>query len=139
MDAKLYVIPGSHPSRTAMLMLELKGIEYKRVDLMPVISRGVLRALRLPRDHRPGAEDRRPQGPGLARDRPRARPDPRPSRRCSPPTPSARAAVEEAEAWGDEACSRSPGGSSGTRCGATARRSRPTPRAPGSASRSASR
>ncbi len=39
MDAKLYVIPGSHPARTAMAMLDLKGIAYKRVDLMPVISR----------------------------------------------------------------------------------------------------
>ena len=42
-EAKLYVIPGSHPSRSAMLMLDRKGIPYKRVDLMPVISKGVLR------------------------------------------------------------------------------------------------
>ncbi len=34
MQAKLYVISGSHPSRTAMIMLDLKGIPYKRVDLM---------------------------------------------------------------------------------------------------------
>jgi hypothetical protein len=34
-EAKLYVIPGSHPSRTGMLMLERKGIPYKRIDLMP--------------------------------------------------------------------------------------------------------
>jgi hypothetical protein len=27
-EAKLYVIPGSHPSRTAMLMLDRKGIPY---------------------------------------------------------------------------------------------------------------
>ena len=47
-DAKLYVIPGSHPSRTATAMLELKGIPYKRVDLMPVISKGALRAAGFP-------------------------------------------------------------------------------------------
>ena len=42
-EAKLYVIPGSHPSWSAKLMLEHKGIPYKRVDLMPVISKGLLR------------------------------------------------------------------------------------------------
>ena len=45
-EAKLYVIPGSHPSRSAMLMLERKGIPYKRVDLIPVVSKGVLKAQR---------------------------------------------------------------------------------------------
>ena len=45
-EAKLYVIPGSHPSRTAMLMLDRKDIPYKRVDLMPVISKGILKAQR---------------------------------------------------------------------------------------------
>ena len=36
-------------------MLELKGIAYKRVDLMPVISKGVLRAL----PASPGSRSRR--------------------------------------------------------------------------------
>ncbi len=31
-----------------MLMLERKGIPYKRVDLMPVISKGILKAQRFP-------------------------------------------------------------------------------------------
>ena len=35
--AKLYVIPGSHPAMTARLELERKGIDNKRVDLMPEI------------------------------------------------------------------------------------------------------
>ena len=48
MDARLYVIPASHPAMTAQLMLEHKGIPYKRTDLMPVISKGVLQALRFP-------------------------------------------------------------------------------------------
>jgi glutathione S-transferase len=33
-DATLYVIPGSHACRTGMLMLEHKGIPYRRVDLL---------------------------------------------------------------------------------------------------------
>src|SRR4026209_73345 len=33
MEAKLYVILGSHACRTGMLMLEHKGIEYERVEL----------------------------------------------------------------------------------------------------------
>ena len=41
-EATLYVIPGSHPSMIARRMLELKGIPYKRTDLMPVISRGAM-------------------------------------------------------------------------------------------------
>jgi glutathione S-transferase len=48
MTATLYVIPGSHPSMAVRLMLEHKGIEYRRVDLMPVIARAVLKALRFP-------------------------------------------------------------------------------------------
>jgi glutathione S-transferase len=33
-DPTLYVIPGSHACRTGMLMLEHKGIAYRRVDLL---------------------------------------------------------------------------------------------------------
>ena len=33
MDAKLYVILGSHACRTGMLLLEHKGIAYERVEL----------------------------------------------------------------------------------------------------------
>ena len=33
MDAKLYVILGSHACRTGMLLMEHKGIEYERVEL----------------------------------------------------------------------------------------------------------
>lgn len=43
MDVKLYVVPGSHPCNTAQLMLEHKGIEYRRVDLIPLIARAYLR------------------------------------------------------------------------------------------------
>src|SRR5690349_24713894 len=36
MKAKLYVILGAHPSRTAMLMLQHKGIEYGTVEMPPI-------------------------------------------------------------------------------------------------------
>ncbi len=42
------MIPGSHPSQTARQMLELKGIPYKRVDLIPVVSKGVVRTQGFP-------------------------------------------------------------------------------------------
>ena len=73
MEARLYVIPASHPSICAALMLDHKGIAYKRTDLLPVISKGALRALGFPRKTVPGDQDRRTARAGLARDRPRAR------------------------------------------------------------------
>ena len=45
MTARLYVIPASHPSVAAELMLAHKGIAYERTDLLPVISKGVLRVI----------------------------------------------------------------------------------------------
>ena len=44
--ATLYTLPGSHQGLTTALMLERKGIEFDQTDLLPVISKGVLRALR---------------------------------------------------------------------------------------------
>ena len=38
MALKLYSIPGSHPAAAARAMLEHKGIDYKRVDLPPVVE-----------------------------------------------------------------------------------------------------
>jgi glutathione S-transferase len=43
MEAKLYVILGSHACRTGMLMLEHKGIEYERVELPAVLHPIALR------------------------------------------------------------------------------------------------
>ena len=100
-EAKLYVIPGSHPSRTAMLMLERKGISFKRVDLMPVVSKGVLKAQRFPGVTVPALkiDGRRVQGSReIGRELDRLRPDPA----LYPADPEKRAKVEEAEAWGDE-------------------------------------
>ncbi len=100
-EAKLYVIPGSTPSRTAMLMLERKGIPYKRVDLIPVISKTLLRAHRFPGVTVPALKlnGNRVQGSReIARELDRLQPEPP----LFPADPEKRAKVEQAEAWGDE-------------------------------------
>jgi glutathione S-transferase len=101
MDAKLYVIPASHPSRTTMMMLDAKGIPYKRVDLMPVVAKGVLRAAGFPGVTVPALkiDGRKVQGSReIARELDRLRPDPP----LFPTDPEERTAVEQAEVWGDE-------------------------------------
>jgi len=101
MDVRLYVIPGSHPSMAARLMLESKGIPYKRTDLLPVISKAVLRGLGFPRNTVPAMkiDGRRVQGSGeIARELDRLRPEPP----LVPADASARSAVEEAERFGDQ-------------------------------------
>jgi glutathione S-transferase len=47
-DAKLYVIPGSHPCRAAMLMLEHKGIDYRKVEIPGGLQAPVVKARRFP-------------------------------------------------------------------------------------------
>ena len=101
MTATLYVIPASHPSRTARMMLELKGIEYKRVDLMPVISKLALRGLRFDRVTVPALkiDGERVQGSReIARELDRIEPEPA----LFPADADARAKVEAAERWGDD-------------------------------------
>lgn len=101
MDARLYVIPASHPSISIALMLEHKGIPYKRRDLMPVISKVVLRGLGFPRNTVPAMklDGERVQGSReIARALERLRPEPA----LFPSDPGLRASVEEAERFGDE-------------------------------------
>jgi glutathione S-transferase len=101
LDAKLYVIPGSHPAMATRRMLELKGIPYQRVDLMPVISHGVLRALRFPSNTVPSLRIGGVKMTGsreIARELDRIHPEPP----LFPSESSQRAAVEAAERWGDE-------------------------------------
>lgn len=101
MNARLYVIPASHPSIAAELMLEHKGIAYKRTDLLPVISKGVLRAARFPGVTVPALkiDGQRVQGSRqIARELDRLRPDPP----LFPADSEKRVAVEEAERFGDE-------------------------------------
>lgn len=101
MSATLYVIPGSHPSMAARLMLERKGVDYKRRDLMPVISKGVVRAAGFPRNTVPALklDGQKIQGSvRIARELDRLRPEPP----LLPGDAERRSAVEAAEAWGDE-------------------------------------
>jgi glutathione S-transferase len=99
--AHLYVLPASHPAFTACLMLEHKGIEYKRTDLMPVISKGVLRAVGFPGVTVPALkiDGKKVQGSRqIAAELERLVPEPP----LFPADPQRRAAVEEAEKWGEE-------------------------------------
>lgn len=101
MKTRLYVIPASHPSIAAQLMLEHKGISYKRTDLLPVISKGVLRAVGFPGITVPALKidgDKVQGSRPIARELDRLRPEPP----LFPADPEQRAAVEEAERFGDE-------------------------------------
>jgi glutathione S-transferase len=101
MKTRLYVIPASHPSIAAQLMLEHKGIPYKRTDLLPVISKGALRAVGFPGITVPALkiEGDKVQGSrSITRELDRLRPEPP----LFPADPEQRAAVEEAERFGDE-------------------------------------
>lgn len=101
MGARLFVIPASHPAIAVELMLELKGIPYKRTDLLPVISKGVLRAAGFPGVTVPALkiDGAKVQGSRqIARELERLRPEPP----LFPADPTQRAAVEEAERFGDE-------------------------------------
>jgi glutathione S-transferase len=100
-DVRLYTIPGSHPGVTAQLMLEHKGIPYKRKDLFPIVSKGVLRAAGFPRNTVPAMKidgDRVQGSREISRELERRRPEPP----LFPADPERRAAVEEAERFGDE-------------------------------------
>jgi glutathione S-transferase len=99
--ARLYVIPASHPSIAARLMLEHKGIACKRADLLPVISKVALRVAGFPGVTVPALkiDGRRIQGSReIARELDRVQPEPA----LFPADAEKRAAVEEAERWGDE-------------------------------------
>jgi glutathione S-transferase len=101
MATRLFVIPASHPSISVELMLQRKGIDYKRTDLLPVISKGVLRAAGFSGVTVPALkiDGSKVQGSRpIARELERLRPEPP----LFPADPERRAAVEEAERFGDE-------------------------------------
>ncbi len=101
MDARLYTIPGSHPCVAVQLMLKQKGIPFKRTDLFPVVHRAVVRGLGFPGPNVPALklDGHRLQGSReIARELERLRPEPA----LFPADPQKRAAVEEAERFGDE-------------------------------------
>jgi glutathione S-transferase len=83
------------------LMLDHKGIAYKRTDLMPVVSKGALRAVGFPGVTVPALkiDGAKVQGSRqIARELERLRPEPP----LFPADAGKRAAVEEAERLGDE-------------------------------------
>jgi glutathione S-transferase len=100
-NVRLYTIPGSHPGETVQLMLRHKGIAFKRTDLFPAISRVIVRALRFPGPTVPALkiDGQRIQGSRqISRELDRLQPEPP----LFPVDPDKRAAVEEAERFGDE-------------------------------------
>jgi glutathione S-transferase len=93
---KLYVIPGSHPSKAAELMLEHKRIPFKRVDLVTAVHRPALKLLGFQGKTVPAmkADGRKFQGTrAISRALDEIKPDPR---------LVTSDAVKEAERWGDE-------------------------------------
>lgn len=101
MNARLYTIPGSHPGVAVQLMLAEKGIPFKRTDLFPVVSRGVVRALGFPGPTVPALklDGRRLQGSrSISRELDGLVPEPP----LFPADPEQRTRVEEAERFGEE-------------------------------------
>jgi glutathione S-transferase len=97
----LYTLPGSHPGQMAMLMLKHKGIPFTRRDLVAGFSRVILRVLGFPGNRVPAmsVDGKKTQGSRpIARELERLRPEPP----IFPADTAKRAAVEEAERWGDE-------------------------------------
>src|SRR5262249_17733310 len=101
MGIKLYGSPPSPPSHSARLMLERKGLDHKVVWLLPGLWPVLLRT----RGFRGGTvpamkiDGRKIQGSlRISRALEEAKPDPP----LFPADPDQRAAVEEAERWGDE-------------------------------------
>jgi glutathione S-transferase len=100
MAAKLYVIPGSHPCACAEAALQIKGIEFERVDLLPVLHKAAI-GRRFDAATAPALEIDGEKIVGtrkIIRRLDELKPDPP----LHPSDPDLRAKVEEAEAWGDE-------------------------------------
>jgi glutathione S-transferase len=96
--AVFYAIPGSHAAQAGHLMLEHKGIPFRRVNIAPGFHRVYVRLRGFSGDRVPAvrfADGRRAQGTRpLARALDELQPEPR----LVPDDPR----VEEAERWGDE-------------------------------------
>lgn len=96
----LYGLPISHPVRAAREMLDYKNLPYKRIDLVNGLHVGILRALGFPSGTAPAMkiDGRKVQGTlEISHELERVRPEPP----LFPSDPAERAAVEEAESWGE--------------------------------------
>lgn len=101
MNVRLYTIPGSHPGVAVQAMMKAKGVQYKRTDLFPVMQKLVVRSMGFPKQTVPAMkiDGHKVQGSReIARELDHLRPDPP----LFPEDPEKRAAVEEAERFGDE-------------------------------------
>ena len=102
MRFRLYGLPGSHPTMAVQAMLEHKGIDARRTDLVPFLSRVIVRrAMGLPQNTVPvlAIDGRRVQGSrAISRELDQLRPEPP----LFPRDPARLSAVEEAERWGEE-------------------------------------
>ncbi|HEX2095940.1 MAG TPA: glutathione S-transferase N-terminal domain-containing protein [Solirubrobacterales bacterium] len=101
MQATVYGLAGSHPVKAALLMLDRKGIEWKRRDLANVVDRPLLRMMGFPGPTVPAIklDGRKIQTTrAIARALDELVPEPP----LFPADPARRAAVEDAERWGDE-------------------------------------
>jgi glutathione S-transferase len=122
-EAKLYVILGSHACRTGMLLLEHKGISYRRIEVPTGLHPLALRLLGFAGNTGPRrSTGERPNRPLATVDRLGTVPALRmggervetnraiarfleqrhPAEPLFPEDPQQRSAVEEAERWGDE-------------------------------------
>ena len=101
MQATVYGLAGSHPVKAVMAMLERKGIEARRRDLVNVVDRPLLRAMGFPGRTVPALriDGRKVQ---TSRAISRALDELVPEPPLFPADPDRRAAVEDAERWGDE-------------------------------------
>ncbi len=101
MTAKLYVVPASHPCATVAAALDLKGIAYRRVDLVPAFHKAHQKA-RFGRGTVPGivfSDGQRVVGSrAIVQAIEQRRPDPP----LYPADAERRRRVEEAEEWGDQ-------------------------------------
>jgi glutathione S-transferase len=98
MRATVYAIPGSHAVRTGELMLEHKGIDFRRVNFPPGTHRLLVRLIGFAGDRVPAVkfdDGRRAQG---TRELPRVLDELQPEPRLVPDDPRAL----DAERWADE-------------------------------------
>ncbi len=102
MTAVVYAIPGSHPVRAGLAMLDHKGIDWKRVDLPMVLCRPYLRARGFPGPTVPAVRFEDGSRVQTTRQLARRLDSMVPEPHLLPADPDRRAAVEEAERWGDE-------------------------------------
>jgi glutathione S-transferase len=101
MTARLYWTPLSHPSQAVRKMLDLKGIEYELVNVLPFNQRFHLRLVGFRGGTVPAVklDGRRLQGSRqIARELDERWPEPP----LYPADPELRKQVEEAERWGEE-------------------------------------